>query len=566
MKLLKWQQSFDGVEAALKHIGLVLVNTKEEFDQLEVPLEAPEKGRSKKRLSWRKVTVSREGVVSKATAISSLLSGNSSLLTAVELHAIQAASTTAQSITKPKGIATNNIAESRAIDELNDLIASHEHLQCQHLMEQRLADNAYSLHGAVSGSVWLGNQVKHCVVSKSGQCSFMCDDSLTVKDMLTYLRAGLSLTCIGKTTENKVDVVWFFHGEADIKWLSAFVDTQRFQPRLRAKNKSSHKFTKAYSARDIRFDVGSSTSECKRLLQRLSLAVETGVKQSLEYLNEDLSQVPRSNFVEHQAFSLIRAACALVNVIVQRLHQDAYGQIDFRVIQARIQDKTLGKTVTLRKSGGYPYNPDDCDILQFTDSVNGKAYALPTRIVHDGHAVSFHSGDFLMKRGLRLNATWKDAHKEYLYNLNSKTGILAYVAACTAASQIPQLTDRNWYSNLLAVHADKFGSPKQVAEREANAKKAEEDQQTASSKADKPKRVKTSQYIGVSQDKYGWRATLKHKKVVYDLGRKFKTEHDAARARNAEALELLGDDAKLQVILDEQDQPSSSSFEYPLDS
>lgn len=395
----------------------------------------------------------------------------------------------------------------------------------------------------------------------------MCDDSLTVKDMLTYLRAGLSLTCIGKTTENKVDVVWFFHGEADIQWLRAFDDTQIFQPRLRAKNQSSHKFTKAYSATDIRFDVGTSESECKRLLQRLILAVQTGTKQSLHYLNENISQIPsRNHFVEHQAFSLIRAACAQENVIVQRLHHDAYGPIDFRVGQARIQDKTLSEIemLTLRKKGGHPYNPDHFDILQFTDSTNGQAYALPTRIVRDGQIFSFHSGDFLMKGGLAMSATWKDAHKEYLYDLNSKTGILAYVAACTAASQIPQLTDQNWYSNLLAVNADKFGSPKQVAEREANAKKAEEDQQTASSNADKPKRVKSSQYVGVSQDKYGWRATLNHKKNVYDNGRKFKTEHDAARARNAKASELFGADAKLQVMVDEQDQSSSSS-ECPLD-
>lgn len=109
MKLLKWQQSFDGVQATLKHIGLVLVDTKEEFDQLEVPLE---ESRSKKRPSWRKISVSREGVVSKATAIASLLSGNAGLLTAAEQQAIQTASNTAQSIRQPKGVATTNIAES----------------------------------------------------------------------------------------------------------------------------------------------------------------------------------------------------------------------------------------------------------------------------------------------------------------------------------------------------------------------------------------------------------------------------------------------------------------------
>lgn len=113
----------------------------------------------------------------------------------------------------------------------------------------------------------------------------MCNESLTVNDMLRYLRAGPSLSCFGKTAEKNVDVVSFFHGEADIKWLTAFNNTQSFKPRLHAKIKSSHKFTKAYSAKEIRFDVGSSESECQRLLQRIILAVQTGTKQSLDYLN-----------------------------------------------------------------------------------------------------------------------------------------------------------------------------------------------------------------------------------------------------------------------------------------
>ena len=61
----------------------------------------------------------------------------------------------------------------------------------------------------------------------------------------------------------------------------------------------------------------------------------------------------------------------------------------------------------------------------------------------------------------------KEAHKQNLYDLNDTDGIQAYIAACLAASKVPQLTDRSRYNNMLAASADKFGSKKQIKKRNA---------------------------------------------------------------------------------------------------
>ena len=49
--------------------------------------------------------------------------------------------------------------------------------------------------------------------------------------------------------------------------------------------------------------------------------------------------------------------------------------------------------------------------------------------------------------------------------MNIEKDIRAYVATCEAAAAIPQLTDREFYKNMLDVNKDKFGSLKQLKER-----------------------------------------------------------------------------------------------------
>lgn len=63
-----------------------------------------------------------------------------------------------------------------------------------------------------------------------------------------------------------------------------------------------------------------------------------------------------------------------------------------------------------------------------------------------------------------------------------------------------------------------------------------------------------SDYIGVSPTKSGkWLAKMTKDGKTYSVGCKFTTQHDAARALNAKAIELWGKDARLVKILDEVD-------------
>ena len=235
--------------------------------------------------------------------------------------------------------------------------------------------------------------------------------------------------------------------------LSKFKSTQRFEPRLHLKNHTSNAFTKAYNSREHRFDVGASATERDRLLQRKLLAVQIGTKHTLEFLNEDQSQIPsQCNLVEHQAYAMTRSACARLNVLVQRLDEDANGPIDFRVGAARNQDKALANAICVRQKGKYPYNPDHFDILQITDISNRQVWALPMRTYRAGLIVSFFSEAALMKGHLGCGIAWKDAHKQYHYDMKTEEGIRAYVDACCLAASTPELSDKKWYMHALVSH------------------------------------------------------------------------------------------------------------------
>lgn len=313
-KQLQWQHSYDGVKAALKHAGFELVTASDSFVDIDIPLD----NRKRKNFSARKVVVTRAGCVSKPTMIRHLLSGNSGVLTDDERLAIQQKVGVANSAKQAKGVATTANAESRAIDELDALLGLTGFLYRRHLYEHRLADMAYCPNdGSQSGryysthvaqEVWVGDQVKHSVAGDNGQCKFNRDGTImTVAGMISYLNAGLSLTCIGKTADDKVDVVWFFHGQNDITMLSQFDSTQTFQPRLHLKITSSNEFTEAYNAKEHRYDVGRSADECQRLMERKLSVVRVGVKHTLRYLNEDDSQIPAEHHrLEHKAFAMTR--------------------------------------------------------------------------------------------------------------------------------------------------------------------------------------------------------------------------------------------------------------------
>lgn len=471
----QWRRSFDGVKAGLKHVGFELVTTSQKFQDLAIPLRS---GHGK-NYNAREVIVTRAGHTSEPTQIAFLLSGHSGVLTDDERLTIHQRVGVALSAKQLKGIAIYHKAESCAVDELDALLGTADVLQRQHLYEFRLADIAYCLKELyhLAQAVWVGEQIKHAVADKNGQCHFCCAETyMTVDSMISYLKAGLSLTCIGKNTDGKVDVVWFFHGQYDIDLLNQFDPKQTFQPILHLKIKSSNKFTKVYNTKEHRYDVGSSSDECKRLLDRKLSTIRIGVKRTLTYLNEDDSQIPQQNQrLEQRAFALTRAACARIEIVASRISEDAYGPVDFRIGNiARNQDKVFGGQVCMRSAGGLPYNPDNIDIFQLTDLHKQQIYALPMRLEEeDGKIVSFFSETALMRRMLTCSAAWKEANEKYLHDLKDEAGIQAYVDACIAASQVPQLTDREWYSNMLTANAQKFGSKKQIKARKAAAKAAE---------------------------------------------------------------------------------------------
>ena len=289
---------------------------------------------------------------------------------------------------------------------------------------------------------------------------------MTVSGMLKYVTAGLGLTCIGLTNEGVVDVVWFFYGDEDIAWLSTLDPKQAFRPTLHLERQSSNAFTLAINTPEHRYEVGKSAAERTRLLTRRMLAQRIGVKRTLEFLNEDDSQIPAEKHrTEHKAFAMVRAACARIDVLVERHHEDAYGAVDFRLGTARVQDKNFSSQVNTRGAGRHPYDPDKFDILQFTDVEHQQVYALPMRVLLTDRTESFFSKEALMRNTLACNAKWREAHKQYLFDLKEASGIKAYVQACEAASKIPKLSDRSFFSNMIANNQEKFGSKKQLAER-----------------------------------------------------------------------------------------------------
>lgn len=168
--------------------------------------------------------------------------------------------------------------------------------------------------------------------------------------------------------------------------LESFDSKLRFSPMLHLKRtiSKSNPFTLAYSDKQYRFDVGNNKEECSRLLQRKVEIVKVGQKRSLQFLNEDKSQIlSQDHWTEQLSFNLNRNACLKMGVVAERLHQDAYTLVDFRVSSARIQDKVRTRTYGNRHPGCHPYHPDKLDVLQVTCLDDSTVCAFPMRIVRN---------------------------------------------------------------------------------------------------------------------------------------------------------------------------------------
>jgi hypothetical protein len=458
MKEIQWKQSFEGVKAAIEHIGHIMITTKEDLDKMEIPITRV----GNKRYGRRKIEISRNGIISK-TRIDDILSCNSSLKTVEEIAEIYKQKGLTLSIDRPKGIPTNNNAESKAIDDLDILINISDNVYREHLYEHRLYDIAYCLIDEdIDKEVFVADQIKSARVCENGRVYFNASSTtLNVGSMISILENG-SLTCIGKNLDNKVDVVWFFYGIDAINELNKFKINQLFEPTLHLQIKSYNEFTIAINNSIFRFDVGKSEKECNRLLERKLEFIKNGNKHSLTFWNEDDSQIPcKEHRIEQQSFNMTREGCNKIGIKVIKRHEDSYSVVDFIVNGiVKVQDKASTEKFNMRKKGGLPYNPNDIDILQVSDLVNNIVYAIPMRVIKDDIITSFFTVEQLMKGTIHLTVKWKEYHKQFKHDFKNKKGILSYVKECENTNKIPKLTDVNFYSNMINENKDKFGSKK----------------------------------------------------------------------------------------------------------
>ena len=460
----QWKRSYEGICAALRHVGLDMVTTKEELAAIPVP-----KGHTGDNNMLRKIVVSRDGRVSVPTALEALLSGKCSLLTDAERKDIANNASQALVALRPKGVAICNDSESKAVDDLDELLQTCDHMQREHLDECRLADIAYCALDEKESAVYVSDQVKAALTDEQGRLHFHDKGgSLMVSGMIRILEARMSLTCIGKTVDDSVDVVWFFEGLDDISSLKAFKSTQGFSPQLHLKNKSFNLFTTFINQPEYRFDVGASETERARLVQRKLLFARTGTKHTLLFLNEDDSQIPcKEHRVELLSMQVTRTACASVGAVVERCHANSYGKVDFNVnpatFNAKIQDKSGKKDFRMRRHGKHPYNPDHMDVLQVTDIDKKIVYAMAMRVLQtDGTVSSYFSEAELFAEVVSFGVGWREAHSHFRYDMQTEAGAKSYVAACEAASRVPQLTDRAFYDNMIRDNADKFKTKREL--------------------------------------------------------------------------------------------------------
>ena len=331
-----WRRSYQGVCAALRYLGLRMVTTKEEFDITPLPKYGG--------YMYRKICVARDGINSQPTHINHLLSGMSSLLTLEERAAVNEVTRAKNMILNPKGHATAVRSEMLAIEALDEILGTETYLTKHHLDETRLADVAYCrIEDESKGDCYVADQVKSARVVSTGALQFNHHGPLTIGDMISMLEAEMSLTCIGKTTEDKVDVVWFFHGASALETLKELSPDQAFRPTMRPKQASNAPVRVALNSPEFRFDT-SLAEDCKRLLERKLSFVDTGVKRTVKFLNEDESQVPgECHRIELKTYLLTRDACEKIGAVCDRDPRESHGPVDFRLnsatFNARIQNK-----------------------------------------------------------------------------------------------------------------------------------------------------------------------------------------------------------------------------------
>jgi len=131
-------------------------------------------------------------------------------------------------------------------------------------------------------------------------------------------------------------------------------------------------------------------------------------------------------------------------------HKYSYSSVDFIINgYIKIQDKTAKKIFSIRRESALPYNPDDIDIFQVSDLVNNIVYAIPMRVLKNKVIDSFFTTEQLMKRNITFSNKWKEDHKQFKHDFKTIEGKYSYIKACEIAATIPELTDREFYKNMI---------------------------------------------------------------------------------------------------------------------
>lgn len=460
-KIRAWKKSYEGVKAAVEYCGYKLHMTKKEFKAVKAPRHSghgngPDNSR-------RKIIVSRNGIVCHPVEIGQILTGKTSFLTPEELNEMNEQKSLDGKKRRVKGETVCQQLESDSINTMNKMIGTNRVLVHHHLYEFRLADVAYRRQSSKHPDLYVADQVKSAHCGTCGKLNF----HMKIADIVWYLRQNMSVTFIGlcRLTSRPL-VVWYFIPE-DIEALLQFNQNSLFHPVLFLQY-SIHPFTVFYSDPRYRYDIGLSKLECERLLNRKVYYARTGPKNTLQFLNEDFSQIPHKNHqVEQRSISMTQDACRKIGATVDRLHDDANSSRDFRLNYAtsnvRVQDKVFVKNkyprtglyVNFRGDGKYPYNPDDIDIIQFTNIDEKTVYAIPMRKFGDDDLVeSFFSAKELLCQVLSLSKEFRCKYQPYFHDLNTRAGIKSYVEACESYSRIPPLSDSRFYTRIIEDEAN----------------------------------------------------------------------------------------------------------------
>ena len=462
-----WKRSYDGITLVLAAIGYVLDMSPAELTAAMVTARMP---------SQAKVVVTRNERRSDPTALTDLLSGHSSLLTPAEMAAVHANRIRGQSARLPKGVATLNHQETKAANDLFDIIGASACLTVEHLWEFRAADVALALLGTpLSAAAFAALQIKSSAAS--GALAFQHGGggkSLTVGAMRNMLSAGMSILCIGLAPATKCPSrAWFFFGDQALKMFASFGDEQHFQPRLHLKRMSFDAFTVAYNTDEFSYDLRPDATGAprRRLLDTIILSVEQAPKHSVAFYNENESQLSGTHITELRGFALQRDALEVIGSSMVKLFADNHGPVDSRIDPAgfncRKQDKTIGAgstlQITIRQTGGMPLNPNSVDMLTVTLLSTSYVYAIPMRYVDEhGKVQSTFSSAELMNTVIYLSEKWLSRFAQYLCDLNKEGARKLWRIAEAAAAVGP--SDQMFFDEMVAAGraAGKIGSPREL--------------------------------------------------------------------------------------------------------